>query len=450
MIGISGIRGIIGESFTPELITRLGAAYGVFVGGGGVVVGRDTRVSGEMVKHALFGGLIATGCRVIDVGMCTTPSLTIMIDELGADGGVMVSASHNPIQWNALKLYQSSGVILDQLEGREFLNIFYFGNFEYSSWEGIQDIELDHSTNRRHLKRIFDNADTDSIRKRAPRVVIDSCNGAGSLITPDMLRELGCEVIPLHCTPDGLFPHNPEPVFKNLGDLADTVRKEKADIGFAQDADADRIALVDERGNIIGEEMSLALAVDHVLAMRKGPVVTNMSTSRIIDDICTDHGCELHRTPVGEVNVAKKMIETGAVIGGEGNGGVIDPRISKGRDSLAGIALILEKYASEERSLSEIVGSYPSYSIVKEVMECPRDRISAVFAGLEDVYLNDRIDRSDGIKVIRDDSWAHIRCSATEPVVRIITEAPDRERAAVLNTEVREHMSRLAGSESEA
>ncbi len=437
MIGISGIRGVIGDTFTPELITRLGAAYGMFCGGGTVVVGRDTRVSGEMVKHAVLGGLIAMGCRVIDVGMCSTPTLTVMIEELGVDGGIMISASHNPIEWNALKLYHSSGMILDEQQGREFLNGFYFGMFDYSSWEGLLDIEHDSSANERHLKRVYGITDAENIRKRKPKVVLDSCNGAGSFITPELLEHFGCEVIKLHCTPDGLFPHNPEPVFQNLGDLAETVKKEGADIGFAQDADADRIALVSEKGTIIGEEMSLALAVDYTLEYKeKGPVVTNMSTSRLIDDICEKHGVDLFRTAVGEVNVSKKMIEEKAVIGGEGNGGVINPHIGKGRDSLAAIALILEKFCSEDKALSEIVSEYPSYTIVKEVIECPRDKTASVLKSIQNEYSTDELDLSDGVKIVRSDSWVHIRCSNTEPVMRVISEAPTEGAARKLNSEL--------------
>jgi phosphomannomutase len=443
MIGISGIRGVVGETFTPELITRLGAAFGTFCNGGKVIVGRDTRVSGEMVKHSLLGGLISTGCRVIDIGICTTPSLTIMINELNVDGGVMISASHNPIEWNALKFYQHTGVILDEAEGREFLSVYYLGDFDYKPWDGIYDVQYDRTTDDHHLKRIFDNTDVDVICKARPRVVIDSCNGAGSVITPFMLEELGCEVIKLHCEPDGLFPHNPEPVFKNLQDLAEKVKEEKADIGFAQDADADRIALVSEQGEIVGEEKSLALAVDYILSKKKGPVVTNMSTSKVISDICEKHGAELHVTPVGEVNVAKKMLEVNAVIGGEGNGGVINPVIGTGRDSLAAISIILEMYAHKGKKISEVIHGLPHYEIVKERVECPRGETSRILKMLEEKYKDENMDMTDGLKVMWDDSWVHIRRSATEPVVRVISEAPTMEQAEALNKEIRNFMENM-------
>ena len=449
MIGISGIRGVVGETFTPELITRLGAAFGTYCNGGGVVVGRDTRVSGEMVKHALLGGLISTGCRVIDVGICPTPSLTVMIDELKVDGGVMISASHNPIEWNALKFYQKSGIILDEIEGREFLSVYYLGDFDYKPWDGIRDVEHDDSTVERHLARIYANTDIERIRKRAPRVVIDACNGAGSVITPVMLEHLGCEVIKLHCEPDGLFPHNPEPVFINLQDLAETVQRENADIGFAQDADADRIALVSEKGEVIGEEMSLALASDFVLTHRGlGPVVTNMSTSQVIGDICQRQGVDLHITPVGEVNVAKKMLEVGAAVGGEGNGGVIDPLVGTGRDSLAAISLLLGMLAVEDRPLSEIVGGFPRYEVVKQIVECPRGVTARVIKALEEKYAGEDVDTSDGIKIVWPNTWVHIRRSATEPVVRVISEAPTAQEAMRINEDVRQYMQEIMQTES--
>jgi len=440
MIGISGIRGVVGETFTPELITRLGATFGTYCNGGKVIVGRDTRVSGEMVKHALLGGLISTGCRVIDIGICPTPSLTIMIDELEVDGGVMISASHNPIEWNALKFYEPTGIIMDEDAGREFLSIYYLGDFDYKYWDGIHDLEYDHSTEERHLKRIFNHTDIEAVQAAGPKVVIDSCNGAGAVITPKMLEKMGCEVVKLHCEPDGLFPHNPEPVFKNLQDLAETVIQEKADIGFAQDADADRIAVVSEKGEIIGEEMSLALAVDHVLSSEKGPVVINMSTSKVISDIVEKHGADLYVTPVGEVNVSKKMKEVAAVIGGEGNGGVINPAIGTGRDSLAAISLILEMYAQRGQPISEIAAGFPRYEIMKVSVECRRGETPRILTKLEEKYEGNRTDTSDGLKIFFENAWVHIRRSATEPIVRVISEAPTKQEAVSLNSEIQQYM----------
>ena len=445
MIGISGIRGIVGETFTPELITRLGSSFGTYCSGGKVIVGRDTRVSGEMVKHSLLGGLISTGCQVIDIGICPTPSLTIMIDELDVDGGVMISASHNPIEWNALKFYDSSGIILDEDAGKDFLSVYYLGDFDHKPWDGIHDVTYDHSTAERHLERIYTNTDIEAVRKAAPKVVIDSCNGAGSIITPRMLEHMGCDTVKLHCEPDGLFPHNPEPVFKNLQDLSETVLRENADIGFAQDADADRIAVVSEKGEIIGEEMSLALAVDHVLSQKTGPVVTNMSTSKVIADIADRYGADLHITPVGEVNVAKKMKEVGAVIGGEGNGGVICPVIGSGRDSLAAVSIILEMCVQRDKPVSEIAAGFPRYEIVKQSIECPRGETVRILKEVEKKYGESRVDTSDGLKIYFEHSWVHIRRSATEPIVRIISEASDREHARSLNTEFRDLMLGLIG-----
>ncbi|MCK4423012.1 MAG: phosphoglucosamine mutase, partial [Candidatus Omnitrophica bacterium] len=348
--------GIVGRSLTPELLTRLGAAFGTYMKAGHIVIGRDTRTSGDMVKYSVFSGLLSTGCNITDIDISTTPSCQIMIEELGADGGIVISASHNPIEWNALKLFKSNGMYLNKEESKEFFDIYHKGNFLKAEWNQLKDLETDVSTVRRHLKKVLKHIDIEKIRRRKFKVALDSCNGAGSTITPILLEKLGCQVVSIHCLPNGLFPHNPEPIFINLGDLSKLVKKTKADIGFAQDADADRVAIITEKGQILSEEYSLSMTTQYRLSQKKGTVVVNLSTSRAIDDIADSYGVPVIRTAVGEINVAEKLKEVNGVIGGEGNGGVIDPRVHYGRDSLAGIVIMLEYLACEKEPISKLAG----------------------------------------------------------------------------------------------
>ena len=428
MISVSGVRGIIGKTLTPELITRFAMAFGTYLHGGTVLVGRDTRVSGDMVKHSVFAGLISTGCQVVDLGVATTPSCSMSIVELGADGGIVISGSHNPVEWNALKLFRADGICLNVEQGKELLDIYYQGSFRNAPWHALKADKQDYNAGQRHMKKALANTDVDLIRKRAPKVVLDSCNGAGAIITPKLLRQMGCEVVEVHCEPNGLFPHNPEPIFINLGDLCEKVKEAGADIGFAQDADADRLAIVDESGNFLGEEYTLALATLRVLEQHKGPVVANLSTSRMIDDVASRFGCEVVRTPVGEANVAERMKQIGAVIGGEGNGGVIYPEVHYGRDSLSGMALILQLLASRGKSISEIAAEIPTYEMRKVKIDCTRDVAQQLVRRMEEQNRDARLNTEDGVRIDWDDAWLHVRPSGTEPALRIIGEAASAER----------------------
>jgi len=423
IISVSGVRGVVGESLTPELLTRFAAAFGTYMGSGRIVVGRDTRVSGLMIKHCVFAGLLSTGARIIDVDVCTTPSVSLCVEELGASGAVIITGSHNPIEWNALKFLRSNGMYLNEAQGKELLDIYYQGNFRKARWDHLKAVETDASATLRHKRKVLDSLDVEAIRGRAFKVVLDSCNGAGAIITPNFLRELGCEVTEIHCEPNGLFPHNPEPIFVNLQDLCAMVGKVGADIGFAQDADADRLAIVNEKGEYLGEEYTLALACDYVLGRTPGPVVTNLSTTSAIDDIAARHRCTVHRTPVGEVNVAEKMKETDAVIGGEGNGGVIDPRVHYIRDSLVGMGLVLEYMARQGASASTLAARVPRYYMHKTKVNCTRDVAMEVVETLAARHKTEDVDRADGVRITRDDSWLHVRPSGTEPALRIIAEA---------------------------
>ncbi len=442
MMGISGVRGIVGESLTPELLVRLGMAFGTWVEGGRVVVGMDTRASGEMVKHSVFAGLLSCGCEVTDVGICPTPTLSIAVRTLGASGGIMISASHNPIEWNALKFFGPDGVYLDADEGRQLLDIYYQGDFLKARWDGLKSVSDYDGAPEEHVRLVLAAVDADAIRARRFRVALDCCNGAGVEITQELLARLGCEIVTINCTPDGMFPHNPEPTFVNLRDICRLTRKAEAHVGFAQDPDADRLAVVAEDGSYIGEEMTLALAADHVLDERKGPVVINLSTSKTVEDVAAAHGCETVRVPVGEVNVSRRMAELGSPIGGEGNGGVIDPRVHLGRDSLIAMALVLEMLAKSGRTVGEIVAGYPRYHIVKDKLQATRARAVRAVRKLAEEYSGALQDTSDGARFVFGDAWVHVRPSNTEPIVRIVAEAPDKERAASLAEELRLAVSR--------
>jgi len=428
MIGVSGVRGVIGSSLTPELVTRFSMAFGTYMKGGTVVVGRDTRTSGAMVKHSVFAGLMAAGCTIIDVGMNTTPSCSLSIVELGADGGIVISGSHNPAEWNALKFFKQTGICLNEGEASELLDIYYQGNFRGVPHDKLKPERIDEGAGQRHLNRVLAVTDGELIRSKRPKVVLDSCNGAGSLITPSLLEALGCELVKIHCDPGAPFPHNPEPIFIHLGDLCSKVVEVGADVGFAQDADADRVAIVDENGHFIGEEYSLALAVAQVLPKRPGKVVANLSTSRMAEDIAKRHHCELVRCKVGEVNVAERMMEIDAVIGGEGNGGVIDPRVHHGRDSLGGMALVLQQMAETGKKISELVADIPPYHMRKTKIACTRDVALELVHRTSEEFAAERINTEDGVRIDWDDAWVHIRPSATEPAVRIIGEAATAER----------------------
>ncbi|HUW58449.1 MAG TPA: phosphoglucosamine mutase [Planctomycetota bacterium] len=428
MIGVSGVRGVIGSSLTPELVIRFSMAFGTYMKGGTVVVGRDTRKSGAMVKHSVFAGLMASGCTIIDVGVATTPSCSLSIVDLKAAGGIVISGSHNPAEWNALKFFKHTGICLNDGEAAELLDIYYQGNFRGVAHDKLKPERTDDAAGERHLNRVLAVTAGEPIHRRRPRVVLDACNGAGSLITPKLLQALGCEAVKIHCDPNEPFPHNPEPIFVHLGDLCRKVVEVQADVGFAQDADADRMAIVDETGHFIGEEYSLALATAAVLPKRPGKVVMNLSTSRMSEDVARRFDCEVIRTKVGEVNVAERMMTERAVIGGEGNGGVIDPRIHYGRDSLSGIAMLLQYMSESGRKMSELVAEIPHYHMKKTKIACTRDVALELVHHICAEHAGERVNTEDGVRIDWDDAWVHVRPSATEPAVRIIAEAQTQQR----------------------
>lgn len=448
MVGISGVRGIVGESLTPEFLTRLGQAFGTYMRGGRIVVGRDARVSGEMVKQSVFGGLLSAGCSIVDVGVVATPTASLMIEELRADGGIVISASHNPVEWNGLKFFRRDGIYLNEEQGRELLDIYYQGDYLRAKWDGFKPVETNAAGERVHVEHVLANIDVEAIRAAKLKVALDCCNGAGVGVSEKLLSALGCRTIKLHCVPDGLFPHDPEPTFDNLRDLVARMRTGDLDVGFAQDPDADRLAVVAEDGTFLSEEYTLALVVEYVLPSNPGTVVTNMSTSRMIDVVAKKHDCDVVRVPVGEVNVAETMKELASPIGGEGNGGVIDARVHYGRDSLAGMGLVLEELAKTKKKLSELVAAIPRFHMLKTKVDCPRGYAREILKRLcESIpaeHLGAGVSNLDGLKVEWPDAWVHLRPSNTEPILRIIGEAETPERVEELIDAFRARVRKLA------
>src|SRR5215211_3943878 len=370
-ISISGVRGVIGQSLTPALLVRFAQAFGTYIGSGTIVIGRDTRTSGEMVRQAVIAGLLSSGCRVIDLDICPVPTMQLLVRQRRAQGGIAITASHNPAEWNALKFVGADGLFLGPGPARELLDIYHQGEYTKVPGAEMRAVEELRGATDVHVRAILDELGPLPERARRPRVVLDSCNGAGSVVTPRLLEALGAEVFTINTTPDGLFPRPAEPLPENLGELCAAVRGHAADVGFAQDMDADRLAVVDEAGRPVGEDYTLVLAALYVLGREPGPVVANLSTSSALAAAAARFGCPLTLSKIGEANVTEEMRRVGAVIGGEGNGGVIYPRINFGRDSLVGAALILHLLVESGQTVSGILASLPSYALVKERLSCP-------------------------------------------------------------------------------
>jgi phosphomannomutase len=427
-ISISGVRGVVGESLTPGLLARFAQAFGTYLGGGRVVIGRDPRTSGEMVRQAVAAGLLSSGCRIVDIGVCPTPTLQLMVRTLGARGGIAITASHNPPEWNALKFVGRDGLFLSGDRGRELLDIYHQGDYTKVRGARMRPIEERRDACDAHIGAIL-KALGPVKRSRPIRAVLDACNGAGSTITPRLLQALGVESVAIHASPDGTFPRPAEPLPENLGALCDAVRERRADVGFAQDMDADRLAIVSERGGPIGEERTLVLAAQYVLSKTPGPVVTNVSTTHALEAVAARYGCRVWRTKVGEANVAEGMRRHDAVIGGEGNGGVIYPKINFARDSLVAIALVLHLLAETGQSVSELAAALPPYELVKYRLACPSHRVIDILRRLREQYAASDINLQDGVKVTTSEGWFVLRGSNTEPVLRLVAEAPTEQQA---------------------
>jgi phosphomannomutase len=462
MLTVSGLRGWIGQSLTPAVAARFAAAFGQWLratrpqsgSGPHVVLGRDSRPSGTMIELAAASGLLSVGCRVTTLGIATTPGIAVMVEHLHADGGIAVTASHNPIAWNGLKPLRHDGQAPPPDQAAAIINLFRSDRIPQVSVEGLQTLTHDASTHRVHIDRVLPHVNVERIRSCALKVVLDSVHGAGGPVTAMMLHELGVEVIHLYSEPTGQFPHTPEPTRENLTTLAAAVAEHGADLGFAQDPDADRLALADEKGCYIGEEYTLALAALHMLtnvaaASRRGEtanraLVANLSTSRMIDDLAARHGGTVIRTPVGEANVATAIRAHHALLGGEGNGGVILPEVVHVRDSLVGIALILDLLAARRQPLSAIVNEIPRYQIIKDKFPPRPGVLDALLPRLQKAFPTAKFDTRDGVRIDLPDRWVHIRPSNTEPIIRIIAEAPTADGAQALIRDSR-HAAGLDG-----
>lgn len=445
MVSVSGIRGEIGTTLTPQIIQNYTLAFAAYLKGGTVILGRDSRVSGPFVADIVRGCLVAAGCRVIDIGIVPTPTVQMAIEYHKASGGIAITASHNPIQWNGLKFMDSNARFLTPENAEKVYTMGDKQEFKLQAWSSLGQIEYDEMANERHNKEILklEYIDPSKIRAKRFKVVLDCVNGAGGLILPQLLEMLGCETIIINGEANGKFAHTPEPLPENLQDLCATVIKEKADTGFAVDPDVDRCAIVDNTGTPIGEEYTLALAVKLVLLRKMGRVVVNMSTSRASEDITKYHNGMFVRSKVGEINVAEKMIEIDAVIGGEGNGGVILPELHLGRDAPLAVALSLQYLADFNGSMRELFLSLPQYKMVKEKVSIEGMDPDIVLSILEKKYEKDNVNLLDGLKIDFADSWVHLRKSNTEPILRIMTEAPDEKKARKLANRFMEEIKDL-------
>ena len=449
MVSVSGVRGRVGDALTPEVMATFAAAFGVWATtrspGRPIVVGRDSRVSGPMFTRVVHAALESVGCTVLDIGVVPTPTVQLAVEHHHAAGGLAITASHNPIEWNALKFIGPSGLFLSAAEGAE-MRALLDQPIARASWDRLGHIEVDDAAIQRHVDAVLalPFLDVDAIRARAFPVALDCCHGAGSRIMPALLEALGCRVAAIGMTPDGRFPRPPEPVAEQLGDLGALVRESGAVIGFATDPDVDRLALVDETGRAIGEDYTLAFAVRAVLPARPGAVVTNLSTSKVVQDAATDHGAPFRFAPVGEVNVALAMRDAGATIGGEGNGGVILPELHLGRDAPVAVALVLHLLATTGTSVSALVAAHPRYVIVKDKLDRPNAPLDAVYTALRARFPDAAADTQDGLRLDWPDRWVHLRPSGTEPIVRVIAEGPTEADARQLVADAREPLSALA------
>lgn len=448
MISVSGMRGLVGTDLTPELVARHAAALGAWAKAAGrpvVVLGRDARTSGEMYALAAASGLLSVGVDVIDVGIAPTPTVQMAVEHHHAGAGLILTASHNPIEWNALKFVGPDGIFLDADAGASVRALAEAGPAR-GGWDGLGALRRDHDAIERHLDAVLalPELEVAAIRRRRFRVALDCARGAGGTVMPRLLERLGCEVEGIHLEVDGRFPRPPEPVPEHLGELGALVRASGAAIGLAVDPDVDRLALVDEQGRAIGEDYTLALAVRAVLSRRPrgadpATVVANLSTSRVVEDAALAHGARFVRAPVGEAHVARTIVAEGALIGGEGNGGVILPALHVGRDAPLGVALILQYLTDLGRSVSEVVAEAPGYRIVKD--KAPRGAdLEAIYAGLRRRFPEADADARDGLRLAWADRWVHVRASGTEPIIRLIAEAPTEPAARALVAAARDAM----------
>jgi phosphomannomutase len=434
MMSVSGIRGVIGETLTPELTIKVAHAFASYTKGGLVVIGRDSRPTGGVVSSILESTLSMCGCNVVNIGIAPTPTVQIMVEELKAEGGIVISASHNPIEWNAFKLINKDGTFLNATQVKRFFEQMNEIP-EYKRWDKIGTVTQNANSFNVHNAKIINAVNTVQIKKKHFKVALDSVNGAGSVITQELLKAFSCDIVPIHCSSNGIFPRGAEPLAENLKDLSRAVIESSADVGFAQDPDADRLAIVDEKGRPIGEEYTIALVTEHLLSKKRGLVVVNLSTTKAVEDIAFKYDVPFSRSKVGESNVVDEMKRKNARIGGEGNGGVISPEIHLGRDSLAGIGYILEMMVERSKTLSELVTALPKYSMIKGKVPFDRNKLDEIYARIKTTFTKEKITDIDGIRIdFSTDGpfkggWVHLRSSNTEPIFRIIAEGVDEDQA---------------------
>ncbi|VVV00170.1 phosphoglucosamine mutase [Mesonia oceanica] len=455
---ISGIRGTIGgnvgDNLTPIDAVKFASAYGTWVKNQvekdeyRVVVGRDARISGEMMQQLVMNTLVGLGIHVIDLGLSTTPTVEMAVPMEHADGGIILTASHNPKQWNALKLLNEKGEFLNGEEGAKILEIAESSTIEFAEVDELGEITINDAYIDLHIEEIINSkwVDVEAIKAAKFKVVVDAVNSTGGIAIPRLLNELGVEVVKLYCEPNGQFPHNPEPLKEHLGDICKLVVEENADFGIVVDPDVDRLAFIDEKGNMFGEEYTLVAVADYILGKEKGNTVSNLSSSRALRDITEKHGGTYQASAVGEVNVVTLMKATEAIIGGEGNGGIIFPEFHYGRDSLVGAALFLTHLAEKKMTVSELRKEYPAYFMSKNKIQLtPELDVDAILAAMEKKYAAEEVSTVDGVKIDFPENWVHLRKSNTEPIIRIYTEAQSQQEADELANKMIMEIKAIAG-----
>jgi phosphomannomutase len=443
-IGITGVRGIVGETFTPELAVGFAQSFGTYLDGGRILVCRDTRPSGPMVRAAVIAGLLAAGCEVIDLGISPTPSLQLAVPWLKADGGIAITAGHNPSQWNALKFVRGDGLYLNSMQAEELLDIFHQGEFGKAGWERIQPAIQYQDPISHHIERLNRVFDVGAIKDRRLKVAVDCCNGACSRLIPRWLQEIGCEVLVINDDIKAAFPHPPEPKPENMAQLSAVVKAGHADIGFAHDADGERLGIVTESGQALSEESTFALATRIRLEQKTGTVVTNVSTTGAVEQISLAHGATVVRTPVGQTFISEGMIEHNGVLGGEGSGGVTVPELHATHDSAAAVGLILEGLARSSVTLSEFVAELPQLTMLKYNFPVEPNRLYSVLQGFREHIEREQLsyDLTDGIRVVLPKGWVHVRASNTESMIRLIVEADQTTEAHRLLDWARDRLNR--------
>lgn len=435
MISVSGIRGVFGTDLTPENLTRFTAAFGHWSGSGKIVVGRDTRVTGQICEDIVCATLQSVGCDVVKVGIAPTPTVAMGVHKHQADGAIIISASHNPEEWNALKLLNSKSEFLDDSQGKKVIEISENEAYSYKKYDQIGKITEDNDLLEYHIRKILDLSyiDRDLIASKDFSVAIDPVNGTGAVSLPKLLEALGVETIhAINDEPTGIFAHVAEPLPEHLGDICELVKEQNCDLGIVTDPDADRLALVTDQGNLFGEEYTQAAAFDFILDKKAGACATNLSSSRVAEDVAKKYGQQCHRSSVGEINVVKKMQEVNAVIGGEGNGGVINPDLHYGRDALVGTAMILQLLAERNMSADDYRNSLPDYYMRKDKMQLADIDGDALLEKAKSIYKDYNPDTTDGVKIDFEEGWVHLRKSNTEPIIRVYSEGVTPDKAKEL------------------